>query len=124
MAEGGSLEGGSGSMDEAAQQQPEQGRKQEPGFERGAAVAGGQPPKPVDDPVEAAADKSEGDAMKVCIPPQLQPDSSIQRVPFALRPCGAPTVSLAPDAVRLEAKGKRRVSSWQLAGDQLSRQQC
>ena len=68
MAEGGSVEGGSGSMDETVQQQPEQGRKQEPGFQRGAAGAGGQSPKPIDDPVEAAADKSEGDAMKVWTP--------------------------------------------------------
>ena len=69
VAEGGSVEGGSVSMDEAqaaAQQQPEQGRKQESGFERGAAGAGGQSPKLIDDPVEAAADKSEGEAMKVC----------------------------------------------------------
>lgn len=58
-------------MDEPLQQQPEQGRKQESDFERGAAGAGGQPPKPIDDPVEAAADKSEGEAMKVCTLPRF-----------------------------------------------------
>jgi hypothetical protein len=86
VAEGGSVEGGSGSMDEpAAQQQPEQGRRQESGFERGAAGAGGQSPKSLDDPVEAAADKSEGEAMKVCTPPQLE-STKHQHPPALLLP--------------------------------------
>lgn len=72
MVEAASQEGGSGSLDgpqppqpEPQRQQQEQGQKQEPGFEQGAAGAGGQSSAEVDDSVEAAAEKSEAQAMKV-----------------------------------------------------------
>lgn len=74
VAEGSSVEGGSGSLDEPQQRealQQEQGRKQGSGFERGAAGAGAQSPAKIDDPVEAAAEKSEGEAAKVWIPPHV-----------------------------------------------------
>lgn len=87
MAEAASQEAGSGSIDDPQQppqqlppqqQQPDEsqqeqheeqggqhGQKQEPCFEQGAAGAGGQPLPEIDDPVEAAAGKSEVQAAKV-----------------------------------------------------------